>query len=74
MRYYLWVVQNYFKSNPKLIYSKKSIPTDPGEVFVNSISYKVNQNNKIKHLRVIFTTLRLLKHAKKIKLIADGTY
>ena len=27
-----------FKSNPKLIYYKKSITTDPGEVFVNGIS------------------------------------
>ena len=60
---------------PKLIYYKKSIPTDPDEVFVIGISYKVNKNNKIKHLRVVFTTIRLLEHAKKNKLIAsDGTY
>ena len=53
----------------------KSIPTDPDEVFVIGISYKVNKNNKIKHLRVVFTTIRLLEHAKKNKLIAsDGTY
>ena len=51
----------------------KSIPTDPDEVFVIGISYKVNKNNKIKHLRVVFTTLRLF-HAKKNKLKADGTY
>jgi hypothetical protein len=53
---FIIIVQNYFKSNPKLIYYKKSNPTDPGEVFVNGISYKVNKNNKIKNLRVIFTT------------------
>ncbi len=34
----------------------------------------MNKNNKIKHLRVVFTTLRLLKLAMKNKLIAsDGT-
>jgi len=55
--------------------SMQSIPTDLDEVFVIGISYKVNKNNKIKHLRVVFTTLRLLKLAMKNKLIAsDGTY
>ncbi len=55
--------------------SIQSIPTDLDEVFVIGISYKVNKNNKIKHLRVVFTTLRLLKLAMKNKLIAsDGTY
>ena len=45
------------------------------EVFVIGISYKVNKNNKIKHLKVVFTTLRLLELAMKNKLIAsDGTY
>jgi hypothetical protein len=45
------------------------------EVFVIGISYKVNKNNKIKHLRVVLTTLRLLELAMKNKLIAsDGTY
>ena len=39
------------------------------------ISYKVNKNNKIKHLRVVFTTLRLLELPMKNKLIAsDWTY
>ena len=39
------------------------------------ISYKVNKNSKIKHLRVFFTTLRLLELAIKKKLIASvGTY
>ncbi len=51
----------------------QSIPTDLDELFVSS--YKVNKNNKIKHLRVVFTTLRLLELAMKNKLIAsDGTY
>ena len=59
--------------SPKLIYYKKSIPTVPDEVFVIGVSYKVNKNNKIKHLRVVFTTLTLL-HAKKNKLKADETY
>jgi hypothetical protein len=35
----------------------QSIPTDLDEVFVIGISYKVNKNKKIKHLRVVFTTL-----------------
>jgi hypothetical protein len=53
----------------------QSIPTDLDELFVIGISYKVNKNNKIKHLRVVFTTLRLLELAMKNKLIAsDGTY
>ena len=43
--------------------SMQSIPTDLDEVFVIGISYKVNKNNKIKHLRVVFTTLRLLELA-----------
>ena len=35
----------------------KSISTDPDEVFVLGISYKVNKNNKIKHLRVAYYNL-----------------
>ena len=43
-------------------------------MFVIGISYKVNKNNKIKDLRVVLMALRLLEHAKKNKLIADGTF
>jgi hypothetical protein len=54
---------------------KRSIPSDLDKVFIIGLDYKVKKNGKIKHLRIVFTTLRLLEFAKKNKLIAaDGTY
>ena len=54
---------------------KKTVPSDLDKVFIIGLDYKVKKNGKIKHLRIVFTTLRLLELAKKNNLIAaDGTY
>ena len=45
---------------------KRSIPSDLDKVFIIGLDYKVKKNGKIKHLRIVFTTLRLLEFAKKI--------
>jgi len=54
---------------------KKTVPSDLDNVFIICLDCKVKKNCKIKHLRIVFTTLRLLELAKKNNLIAaDGTY
>jgi hypothetical protein len=52
----------------------ENTPTDYDEVFVIGINHKVS-HGKLKNLRIVFSTLRLLEYAKKNRLIAtDGTY
>jgi len=54
--------------------SMTSVPTDVDQVYVIGIDYKI-KNGKVTKLRIVFSTLRLLKLGKKNLLIAtDGTH
>jgi hypothetical protein len=43
--------------------NKKLIPEDNDEVFVGTFTFKTNENNKIKYVRIFVTTKRLIMQA-----------